>query len=258
MKKRETIILELLSEQGRIDVVTLAEKLGVSQVTVRKDLDVLESKGIVRREHGYAVFGGSDDMNNRLAINYEQKRMIARCAAELVAPGETIMIESGSCCALLAEQIAKTKPGATIITNSAFIANYIRKVNKVRVVLLGGDFQNDAQVMVGPILRTCAAQFYVDKLFVGTDGFSAKLGFTNNDHLRVQAVRDMAEHAEKVIVVTESVKFTQQGVVPMNLGSRVKMVVTDAQMPKDQEQVLLGMGVQVYKAGQNEREENEE
>ena len=102
MKKRETIILELLSEQGRIDVVTLAEKLGVSQVTVRKDLDVLESKGIVRREHGYAVFGGSDDMNNRLAINYEQKRMIAKCAAELVAPGETIMIESGSCCALLA------------------------------------------------------------------------------------------------------------------------------------------------------------
>ena len=168
------------------------------------------------------------------------------------------MIENGSCCALLAEEIARTKPGATIITNSAFIANYIRKVNKVRVVLLGGDFQNDAQVMVGPILRTCAAQFYVDKLFVGTDGFSAKLGFTNNDHLRVQAVRDMAEHAEKVIVVTESVKFTQQGVVPMNLGSRVKMVVTDAQMPKDQEQVLLGMGVQVYKAGQDEREENEE
>ena len=200
MKKRETIILELLSEQGKVDVVTLAEKLGVSQVTVRKDLDILEGKGIVRREHGYAVFGGSDDINNRLAINYEQKRLIAKRAAELVAPGETVMIESGSCCALLAEEIARTKPGATIITNSAFIANYIRRVNKVRVVLLGGDFQNDAQVMVGPILRTCAAQFYVDKLFVGTDGFSAKLGFTNNDHLRVQAVRDMAEHAEQVVV----------------------------------------------------------
>ena len=89
MKKRETIILELLSEQGKIDVVTLAEKLGVSQVTVRKDLDILEGKGIVRREHGYAVFGGSDDINNRLAINYEQKRMIAKRAAELVCPGET-------------------------------------------------------------------------------------------------------------------------------------------------------------------------
>jgi len=258
MKKRETIILELLAEQGKIDVVTLAEKLGVSQVTVRKDLDILEGKGIVRREHGYAVFGGSDDINNRLAFNYEQKQQIAKCAAELVAPGETVMIESGSCCALLAEEIARTKPGATIITNSAFIANYIRRVNKVRVVLLGGDFQNDAQVMVGPILRTCAAQFYVDKLFVGTDRFSVKLGFTNNDHLRVQAVRDMAEHAEQVIVVTESMKFAQQGVVPMKLGDNVKIVVTDARIAPEQEQILMDMGVQVCKAGQSRKEESYE
>lgn len=258
MKKRETLILELLSEYGKIDVVTLAEKLGVSQVTVRKDLDVLERKGILRREHGYAVFGGSDDINNRLAIHYEEKRLIAKRAAQLVVPGETVMIESGSCCALLAEEIAKTKPGATIITNSAFIASYVRNINNARVVLLGGDFQNDAQVMVGPILRVCAAQFYVDKLFVGTDGFSAKLGFTNNDHLRVQAVRDMAEHAEQVVVVTESVKFSQQSVVPMNLGESIKAVVTDALMPQDKEDVLVSMGVHVYKAGQSQQEETDE
>lgn len=254
MKKRETIILELLSEYGKINVVTLAEKLGVSQVTVRKDLDILERRGILRREHGYAVFGGNDNLNNRMAIHYEEKRQIAKCAAQLVSPGETVMIESGSCCALLAEEIAKTKPGATIITNSAFIANYIRNVNNIRMVLLGGDFQNDAQVMVGPILRTCAAQFYVDKLFVGTDGFSAKLGFTNNDHLRVQAVRDMAEHAEQVIVVTESVKFHQQSVVTMNLGNRIKAVVTDALMPADKEDILINMGVRVYKADQPPKE----
>ncbi len=248
MKKRETVILEILSQYGRIDVVTLAEKLGVSQVTVRKDLDVLERKGILRREHGYAVFGGSDDLNNRLAIHYEEKQLIAQRAAQLVSPGETVMIESGSCCALLAEEIVKTKPGATIITNSAFIASYIRNFGGARVILLGGDFQNDTQVMVGPILRLCAAQFYVDKLFVGTDGFSAKLGFTNNDHLRVHAVRDMAEHAEQVVVVTESVKFSQQGVVPMGLEGRIKAVVTDTRMPADQEEVLVNMGVQVYKA----------
>ena len=82
---------------------------------------------------------------------------------------------------------------ATIITNSAFIASYIRGVEGARVVLLGGDYQNDAQVLVGPILRICAAQFRVDKLFVGADGYVPKIGFTANDHLRVQAVRDMAE-----------------------------------------------------------------
>lgn len=128
MKKRENTILEILSEVGRIEVTVLAERLGVSQVTVRKDLDALEQKGILRREHGYAVFGGSDDINNRLALRYEEKRRIAKKAASLVSAGETVMIENGSCCALLAEEIARTKPGATIVTNSAFIASYIRSI----------------------------------------------------------------------------------------------------------------------------------
>lgn len=248
MKKRETIILELLSKYGKMEVAALAENLGVSQVTVRKDLDALEERGILRREHGYAIFGGSDDINNRLAFHYEEKRLIAQEAAKLVSPGETVMIENGSSCALLAEEIAKTKPGTTIITNSAFIASYIRRINGAHVVLLGGDFQNDAQVMVGPILRVCVSQFFVDKLFVGTDGYSTKRGFTNNDHLRVQAVRDMAEHAEQVIVVTESVKFYQQSVVPMDLGDRIKKVVTDDLMPADKEAELVSQGISVYKA----------
>lgn len=248
MKKRETTILELLSEYGRIEVAALAEKLGVSQVTVRKDLDALEQKGILRREHGCAVFGGTDDINNRLAFHYEEKRCIARRAAELVSPGETVMIESGSCCALLAEQIVCTKSGATIITNSAFIASYIRRIDGARVVLLGGDFQNDAQVMVGPILRICAEQFYVNKLFVGTDGYSEQLGFTGNDHLRVQAVRDMAEHAEQIIVLTESVKFSQRGVVPMGLTDRPRQVVTDSLLPPEKEAELCRAGIVVHKA----------
>lgn len=248
LKKRETMILELLSKYGKIEVASLAEQIGVSQVTVRKDLDALESRGILRREHGCAIFGGNDDINNRLAIHYEEKRLIAREAAKLVSPGETVMIENGSCCALLAEEIVRTKPGTKIITNSAFIASFIRKINGVHVVLLGGDFQNDAQVMVGPILRVCVSQFYVDKLFVGTDGYSPKRGFTNNDHLRVQAVRDMAEHANQVIVVTESVKFSQQSVVPMELEDRIKAVVTDALMPQDIGAALRAQGVRIYKA----------
>lgn len=248
MKKRETQILELLSEYGKLEVSMLAEKIGVSQVTIRKDLDSLERRGILRREHGCAVFGGSDDVNNRLAFNYEEKRLIAKEAAKLVSDGETVMIENGSCCSLLAEEIAKTKHGAKIITNSAFIASYIRRISGVQVVLLGGDFQNDAQVMVGPILRTCVAQFYVDKLFVGTDGYSAEHGFTHNDHLRAQAVRDMAEHADGVIVVTESVKFLQHSVVPLGLDGRIRAVVTDELIPRNIEEELNGKNIAVYKA----------
>ena len=242
-RARESQILELLSQWGRMEVTVLAQRLGVSQVTVRKDLDALEERGILRREHGFAVLGSPDDVNGRLAVHYEEKRRIAQRAAELVSPGETVMIESGSCCALLAEEIAQSKPGATIITNSAFIASYIRRAEGARVVLLGGDFQNDSQVMVGPILKVCAWQFYVEHLFVGADGWSRELGFAGSDHLRVQAVRDMAEHAGQVVVVTESGKFAQRGTVPLNLT--VSAVVTDGGLTQEQAAALEGADIQV-------------
>lgn len=247
-KARESQILELLSQCGRMEVAVLAQRLGVSQVTVRKDLDALEERGILRREHGFAVSGSGDDVNNRLAIHYEEKRRIARRAARLVSPGETVMIESGSCCALLAEEIAQTKPGATIITNSAFIASYIRRAEGARVVLLGGDFQNNAQVMVGPILKVCARQFYVERLFVGADGWSPDLGFAGSDHLRVQAVRDMAEQAGQVIVITESKKFFQRGVVPLNLPKGASAVVTDSGLTGGQAGELTAAGIRIYQA----------
>ena len=248
MSKRENAILCLLSEHGKMEVSALAEALGVSPVTMRKDLDGLEQRGVILREHGYAVFGGQDDVNNRLAYHYEEKRRIAREAAGLVSAGDTVMIENGSCCTLLAEEIARTKPGTTIVTNSAFIASYIRRVDGARVVLLGGDFQNDAQVMVGPILKTCAENFYVRLLFVGADGYSGRLGFMANDHLRVQAVRDMACQAERVMVVTESSKFDRTSTVPLALPGGVYGVVTDGLVRPEAEKMLTDAGIRVYKA----------
>ncbi|NLJ40241.1 MAG: DeoR/GlpR transcriptional regulator [Clostridiales bacterium] len=249
MEKRGAQILELLSRHGKIRVAKLAKQLGVSQVTIRKDLDDMGRKGVIRREHGYAIFGGSDDVANRLAFHYEEKRRIATKAAGLVSAGETVMIENGSCCTLLAEEIARTKPSTTIITNSAFIASYIRRVEGARVVLLGGDFQNDAQVMVGPILRVCVEQFRVNKLFVGADGYIPGIGFTANDHLRVQAVRDMAERAKKVIAVTESDKFFRDSVTPLAIHKGVAAVVTDQQISPEAEEILQKDGIKIYKAG---------
>lgn len=248
MKKRDNQILRLLSEHGKMEVAALAQKLEVSPVTMRKDLDELEKRGVLRREHGWAIFGGNDDINNRLAYHYEEKRHIAREAAKLVAPGETVMIESGSCCALLAEEVARTRPGTIIITNSAFIAGYIRRLEGAHVVLLGGDFQNDAQVMVGPVLRVCARQFYVEKLFVGVDGYSERMGFMSGNHLRAQAVRDMAEQADKVIAITESEKFDHPSTVPLAVPHGVWGVVTDANLRSESERLLSGASIRVYKA----------
>ena len=247
MNKRQSQILDLLTQNKKLKVTELSDVLNVSQVTIRKDLSALEESGIIVREHGYAKLNESDDINNRLAYHYDIKQKIAEKAVESIEDGETVMIESGSCCALVALEIAKTKKDVTLITNSAFIADYIRKTGNVRIILLGGEYQEESQVMVGPITRKCVEGFFVDKLFVGTDGFTKETGFTGNDYMRSEAVKDMAKQASNVIIVTDSVKFQQKGVVSLLDTKKISYVYTDSNIPEDAEEYLVENNIKVIK-----------
>ena len=248
MNERHAKILELLSRYHKMEVSRLSTLLNVSQVTIRKDLIALEQSGMLVREHGYATLNNSDDINKRLAFHFEQKMQIVKRAAQLVEDGETIFIESGSCCALLAVEIAQTKKDVTIVTNSAFIADYVRKIENVQIVLLGGNYQKESQVMVGPMTAQCAQAYFADKLFIGTDGFSIRTGFTGNDYMRSVAVQDMAEQVEKVIVVTDSSKFYQKGNVSLIATNQIHMLITNSDIPLEQEQFLLEQKVEIIKA----------
>lgn len=245
MLNRHAKILDLVNANKKIEVTKLSEEIKISQVTIRKDLDILEKKGLLKREHGFAVMVASDDINNHLAFNYNLKREIAIKAAELVQDGDTIIIESGASCALLAEEIALHKRDVTIITNSAFIAAFIRKAPFVKIVLLGGDYQNESQVVVGPMVKKCIENFYVDKIFVGTDGFHQKIGFTGNNHMRVETLKNMAQQANKIIILTESSKFVQQGVVAQFKPDEVDYVFTDSNIPEETLHFLQAQHVNV-------------
>lgn len=244
MGRRDNSILEVLTKKRRVDVASLADSLGVSQVTVRKDLDSLAERGLVTREHGYAELKSINDIAGRLAYHYQAKLEIARRAARLVTDGETVMVESGSCCTLLTRALFDKPRDITVVTNSVFIANYVRDMPESNVVLLGGSFQRDAQATVGPLVAACAGSFLVNKLFIGTDGYAAG-SFTNADMLRAQAVHDMACRAEEVIVVTESEKFSQRGVVPLDLAGRPVTVVTDSDIEPQRRAELESAGVEV-------------
>jgi DeoR/GlpR family transcriptional regulator of sugar metabolism len=252
MNRRHTTILEVLSKHQRAEVIALSELLDVSQVTVRKDLDILEERGLIRREHGYACLNKTDDIGKRMAFNYDIKRRIAREASALVEEGETVMIESGSCCALLAEELANEQKDITIITNSVFIANFIRNASHTRIILLGGYYQPESQVLVGPITRKCGEIFFSDKFFVGTDGFMPGFGFTGNDHQRSQTVMELAENARDIFVLTESEKFRRQGVLGMVRLENVSGVFTDDRIPPDIEKMLVENNITLYKVPEQE------
>jgi len=241
---RRSRILEYVIEKERVDVNELSERFGVSQVTVRKDLDHLERNGLVTRQHGYAVAIAPDNLRSRLAFHHEVKRRIAARAAELVPSGSTVMIESGSCCALLADELSRTRRGVTIITNSAFIADFVRD-GQAAVILLGGDYQPESQVTVGPLVAQSLAGFHVDQLFVGVDGYTPETGFTGRNHLRAAVVAQMATRADHVVVLTESLKFPRQGAVPLLPASGVTRVITDDGLDATMQAHLADAGVAV-------------
>ena len=228
MTERQSKIIKLVNQYQKIEVSRLAEMLDVSQVTIRKDLDYLEEEGLLSIEHGYALIKNANDINTRLTINYETKLKIAIKAAEMVSNGETVMLESGSTCALMAEQLAKLKKDVTIITNSAYIAIRIRDLPVRKVILLGGEYQKEYQGMVGPLVRKCAREFFVDKFFVGTDGFIPEAGFTCDDLMRVETMKYMADSANRMIILADSSKFSQKGVVIQSTFDEIDTICTDS------------------------------
>ncbi|MDR1107348.1 MAG: DeoR/GlpR family DNA-binding transcription regulator [Treponema sp.] len=250
MTNRHTKILETLTRNQKMEVTTLAEILEVSQVTVRKDLDQLEERGLIRREHGYACLDGTDDIGKRMAFHYDIKKRIARAAVTMVEDGETVMIESGSCCALLAEELADRKKDVTIVTNSVFIANHVRFASTVKVILLGGYYQGESQVLVGPMTRKSAEIFFSDKFFIGADGFMEHFGFTGNNHQRTQTVQDLAEQARQIIVLTESEKFLHKGVVGLVRSENIDTVYTDEGIPLEIETLLREKNVNICKVAE--------
>ena len=244
MNERCLKIMEMLNEAGSLEVNAVAQALDVSAVTVRKDFAWLEEKGLLRRQHGYAVRVSPDDVGYRMTFDYEVKKRIAHRAAAMVESGETVMIESGSTCAMLAAELAENRRDVTIVTNSAFIAGYIRSFAAARIVLLGGAYEPEAQVMVGPLVRVCAREYYVDKFFIGTDGYDPGQGFSNVDMLRTEAVRAMAESAKQCIILTDSSKFNKRGVVTLMHARDVAAVITDA-VPENCRESLEKDGVEI-------------
>lgn len=241
--KRKIQLLNIILKEGKVSVADLSNLVGVSQVTVRKDLDELVAKGLIAREHGFAIALNNDDLATRLSRHYSVKRKIAGCAAQDIRDGEVVIIESGSTCALFAEELCKSKMSTRIITNSVFIANFVRDFNNADVTLLGGEYQKESQVNIGPLTTLCAAQYKADKIFIGTDGLDLETGFTGTNILRVDTVQNMARSANKIIVLCDSEKFNERGLVKLFDINQIYMVYTDNGVTSQAKQAMEDSGV---------------
>jgi DeoR/GlpR family transcriptional regulator of sugar metabolism len=210
LNERQSRILEILGIDNRTSVNELSRRLEVSSVTIRQDLNQLESQGLLKRVHGAAVLKDGDDLDNRLARNYDRKLRIARKLASLVNEEETILIESGSANVLFARELVKIKR-VTIITTNVYIARQFRKNPLANIVILGGIYQHDSETLVGKITRMCLDQIHIHKAFIGIDGYTTEDGFTLRDMFRAEISSHIIQKAEDVFVVSDSSKFGNKG-----------------------------------------------
>ncbi len=247
LNERQNNILSLLGRNDQVSVNKLAKHLNVSSVTIRQDLNFMESEGLLKRVHGGAVLRDADDLTNRLGINYEKKLKIARKVADYVNEGETILIESGSINALLAREIAK-KRNVRIITTNVYIARQFRKNAEANVILLGGLYQHQSESLVGKITKVCIDQINYSKAFIGIDGYTKEFGFTLRDLYRSEISTYIIKKTKEVFIVTDSSKFGKTELTNICFPTEIQHVATDSDVDQEFVDDLSEAGVNMILA----------
>lgn len=224
--ERERAILKNLSESGSSSVVNLARELGVSEVTIRSDLKELEGKGYLVRSRGGASPAMHPGIIERQELMVEEKKRIARAAADLVRDGDRIMIEAGTTTALVARYLLG-KRDVQIVTNSTLVFSYARLNPNLQITMTGGEFRRETESMVGPIALRTIASLNVRLAFVGTDGYSLRRGMTTQLVDGGEVLLAMGQRAEETWLLADSSKYGKSGFVTVLPLERVDGIITD-------------------------------
>lgn len=244
---RKKAILDMLSEDSRVSVATLAKTLGVSVVTVRNDLAALEEEGFILRTHGGAMPAFHPHILERMRQGKDCKAAIAKVAADKIRDGDTVIISAGTTTALIAKYLLGRR-NVHIVTNNTLLLTYARTNPQLRVTLVGGEFRPSEEGLVGPLAIQSLDQIYVSKAFIGVDGVSVKHGLTAHLVESADLVRKMAEQAQQVFAICESTKFQKPGFARILPFDGVDGLITDAGLSAEDEAGLREAGVKIYKA----------
>jgi DeoR family transcriptional regulator of aga operon len=246
---RRKKILERVQDTGEVLIAALSKEFEVSEVTIRNDLEYLEKKNLLIRARGGAIHSENHvGIDQRLAeknkLHTREKAAIGKKAASLIREGETIIIDSGSTTAEVAKNLGHIRH-LNVITNALNIANQLVSHSNINVIIPGGYLRPNSMSLVGPLAENNLHSFYVDKLFLSTDGFDTEQGIytPNIDEAHLNAI--MISIAKDVILVTDSSKFKRKSLAFICRIDKINTVVTDAGIPADDKNRLEAAGVEV-------------
>lgn len=247
--QRRESILQMLAQQGSVQVTDLVDKLGVSAVTIRSDLNALEAQGMATRSHGGATLTRTPPPEHTIrqkdAINHEQKERIGAFAARLVEPGDNIIIDSGTTTISLARHL-RDATGVTVATNGLNIAWELADAPGVDLILTGGLLRKQSLSIQGSQAETCLQAYSFDKLFLGVDGFDLQFGVTTHHEAEASLNHKMVERAKKIIVLTDASKFGRVSLHRIVQLDRVDTVITDASISQEYREGLQKLGIELF------------
>jgi len=225
------LILQQLNEHGSVGVTTLAEAFGVSEASVRRDLQLLEKQKLLTRTHGGAVASGvlyELPMRYRGGQHYSAKRAIAAKAVELLAPDvASVGLNGGSTTTEVARALAATR-SIRVVTNALNIASEVAVRSNIELVVCGGSARSESYELVGPLAELTLANINLDAAIIGVDGVSATAGFTTHHEVEAHTNRALVRVADRVIVVADSSKIGKRGFARIVALDAVSDIVTDS------------------------------
>ena len=250
--ERHRLILDTVSQEGKITVPEICEMFDVSEMTARRDLRMLDRKGLLRRVHGGAVssLGRSYEppFNIRMSQAHEAKIAIGKAAAGMVVDGESIALDVGTTTLEIASAL-RDKHNLTIVTASLPIANEIVAnfsiESDVRLILSGGIIRPREFSMIGHIAEQTFEELFVDKAFIGVGGLDLKDGLTEYNMEDALVKRPLLNSAREKIVVAEGAKLGRTTFVTVGPVSAIDVVVTDECAPSDVIAGLRETGIKV-------------
>ncbi len=232
-RHRQSLILQAVRSDGSARVSDLTQQLGVSDMTIRRDLEVLARDGLVEKVHGGAVLPGSPashepGFEDKLVLERPEKASIAHTAASLVRPGTAIAITAGTTTFALAQCLVDV-PGLTIVTNSLRVANLFsgnRGADGTTIVLTGG-MRTPSDALVGPVADLTIKSLHFDTLFLGCNGIDPEAGLTTPNLAEAETNRTFIKLARRVVVLADHTKWGVVSLASFASLEEVNVLITD-------------------------------
>ncbi len=241
-EERKTEILQLVKRGSPVTVTSLSQRFGVSESTVRRDLQELEDNGLIQRTHGGAISvqtGFEMSFQEKEVRLLAEKQQIATQAAALVNHGETVLLDSGTTTLEIA-RLLRTKK-ITVATNSMDIAQVFSEDDSVETILLGGTLRKNTRSLVGYLTNDVLRKMYFDKVFLAANGIDVEFGITTPNLTEAETKRNMLQAGKEKILVADHSKLGQRSLCRICGLEDIDLLITDQGLSDDSQQQLAAI-----------------